>query len=119
MNFLSPLAPIVHWGMRLSVAATFIYHAIGKIPPTGFAEATGMPLLIGWLVVIAEIGGGAALVIGGLSKDWITRLGGLCVMVIMIGAIALVHWDDGWSGMEFQVLLLTVGIYFAARGNQT
>ena len=51
-----------------------------------------------------------------------TRLGGLGVVIIMLGAIFLVHWPKGWNtmdgGMEFQVLLLATGLYFAARGNK-
>ena len=51
----------------------------------------------------------------------LTRLGGLIVIVIMIGAIVLVHGSNGWNvmngGMEFQVLMLAVGLYFAAKGN--
>ncbi len=43
MNFLSPLAPHVHWAMRLSLAATFLYHGIGKFPIPAFSEAMAMP----------------------------------------------------------------------------
>ena len=36
-------------------------------------------------------------------------------------AIVLVHGANGWNvmngGMEFQVLMLAAGLYFAARGN--
>lgn len=123
MNFLSALSPHVHWGLRLSLAATFIYHGLGKWPVTGFAESFGMPLLIAWAVVVAEVVAGLALIIGAFGKEALTRLGGLIVIVIMIGAIAMVHAKNGWNvssgGMEFQVLMLAVGLYFAARGNQT
>ncbi len=121
MNFLSGLAPIAHWGVRLSLAATFIYHGLGKWPPTGFAEALGLPLAIAWAVMIAEVLAGLFLMIGAFGKDVLTRLAGLIVIVIMIGAIALVHAANGFSvsngGFEFQLLMLTVGLYFAARGN--
>ena len=121
MNFLSGLSPIVHWGLRLSLAATFIYHGLAKWPPEGFSEAFGMPLAVAWLVMIAEVAGGLALIIGAFGKDMLTRLGGLIVIVIMIGAIVLVHGSNGWNvmngGMEFQVLMLAVGLYFAAKGN--
>ena len=74
-----------------------------------------------WAVIIAEVVAGLALLIGAFGKDTLTRLGGLIVIVIMIGAIVMVHGKSGWNvmngGMEFQVLMLAVGLYFAARGN--
>lgn len=117
MGFLSPLAPYVHWGIRLSLAATFIYHGVGKFPPDGFVEWSGLPMPVGWLVALGEVGAGILLIAGAVSKEMLTRLGGLLVVVIMIGAILLVHLKQGWSGMEFQVLMLVTGLYFAARGN--
>ncbi len=122
MNFLSGLSPHVHWGLRLSLAATFIYHGLGKWPVSGFAESFGMPLAVAWAVTIAEVVAGLALIIGAFGKETLTRVGGLIVIVIMIGAIALVHAKNGWNvmtgGMEFQVMMLALGLYFAARGNK-
>ena len=122
MNFLSPLAPHAHWLVRLSLAATFLYHGIGKFPVSAFSEAMGMAVPLAWAVTIAEIVGGAALIIGAFGKDMLPRLGGLIVIVIMIGAIGMVHFKNGWNvmngGMEFQVLMLAIGVYFAARGNE-
>lgn len=122
MKFLDVLAPYVHWGLRLSVAATFIYHAWGKFPPTGFSASMDLPIVVGWLVAITEAASGVLLIAGAFGKELLTRLGGLGVVVIMLGAIFLVHWPKGWNtmdgGMEFQVLLLATGLYFAARGNK-
>ena len=122
MNFLSSLSPHVHWAMRLSLAATFLYHGIGKFPVAAFSEAMGMPVPMAWAVAIAEIVAGAALIVGAFGKEILTRLAGLIVIVIMIGAIGMVHFKNGWNvmngGMEFQVLMLAVGLYFAARGNE-
>ena len=46
---------------------------------------------------------------------------------VLLGAIAMVHWGQQWrfatsesrpmGGMEFQAVLLLVGLYFALRGN--
>ena len=122
MKFLSPLAPHVHWALRLSLAATFLYHGITKFPVPAFSEAMGMPIPMVWAVALAEIAAGASLIIGAFGKEALTRLGGLIVIVIMMGAIGMVHFKNGWnamnSGMEFQVLMLSVGLYFAARGNE-
>jgi putative oxidoreductase len=123
MNYLSSLTPHVHWAMRLSLAATFLYHGITKFPIQVFSEAMGMPVPMVWAVAIAEIIAGLALIVGAFGKDVVTRLGGLIVIVIMIGAIGMVHFKNGWNvmngGMEFQVLMLAVGLYFAAKGNES
>ena len=122
MNFLSPLAPHVHWALRLSLAATFLYHGIGKFPVAAFSEAMGMPVMMVWMVAIAEIIAGVALIVGAFGKEMLTRLAGFIVIVIMIGAIGMVHFKNGWNvmngGMEFQVMMLALGLYFATRGNE-
>jgi len=82
----------------------------------------GMPMVVGWLVALGEVGAGAALIAGAvLSRDILTRIGGLIVIIIMIGAIFLVHWPNGFNsqngGFEFQLLMLVTGLYFLVRGN--
>lgn len=119
MEALNKLAPYVHWGLRISLAATFIYHGWGKFPIEG--PMAGLPVPVVWLVAIAELAGGVLLIAGAFGKDILTRLGGLIVIVIMIGAIGLVHLKNGFSvmsgGFEFQLLMLVTGLYFAAKGN--
>ncbi len=119
MKFLDTLAPHVHWGLRLSLAGTFLYHGFGKFP---VSEAMGLPILVVWLVALGEIAAGACLIAGALTKDVVTRLGALIVIVIMIGAIVLVHGKNGWSvssgGVEFPVLMLVTGLYLLAKGNK-
>jgi putative oxidoreductase len=122
MEFLKTLAPFAHWGLRLSLAATFIYHGLGKFPPDGFSKGTGLPLPVAWLVALGEVGAGVALIGGAvLAKEILTRLGGLIVIVIMIGAIFMVHLKNGFSvsdgGYEFQLLMLVTGLYFLLKGN--
>ena len=122
MDFLSKLSPIVHWGLRLSLAATFIYHGFDKLPIEQSAAAMGMPSFAVLIVAAIEVIGGFCLIAGALvNRAIVTRIGGLCVIVIMLGAIFLVHAKNGWNvmngGMEFQVLMLAVGLYFAAKGN--
>ena len=119
MNFLSSLAPHVHWGLRLSLAATFIYHGVTKFPIEG--PILGMPVAVVWMLAIGEILAGIFLIVGAFGKDILTRLGAYIVIVVMIGAIALVHARNGFSvmngGMEFQILMLVSGLYLAAKGN--
>lgn len=121
MKFFDSLAPHVHWLLRLSLAGTFIAHGIPKFPPDGLVQM-GLPLPVGWAVAFGEVGAGIALVVGAFTDDRLTRLGGLLVVVIMIGAIVLVHAKNGWlggnGGMEFQALMLATGMLFLTKGNK-
>jgi len=121
MDLLNNLAPHVHWGLRLSLAATFIYHGWGKFPVDAFSQAMGMPVPMVWAVALAELAAGLMLIAGAFGKEILTRLGALIVVVIMIGAIAMVHAKNGFNvmngGMEFQLLMLVSGLYLAAKGN--
>ena len=119
MNFLNGLAPHAHWLIRLALAATFIYHGLGKMPVEG--PMMGMPVVVVWMLAVAEVAAGVLLIVGAFGKEMLTRLGGFIVIVVMIGAIALVHAKNGFNvmqgGMEFQLLMLATGLYFASRGN--
>lgn len=118
-----------HWLLRIGFAAVFLYHGLGKFPNlSGFAQMAGIPLFLALIVALFETGGGLLVLIGGISRnlDWATRLGGALVIPVMLGAIAKVHWPQ-WSfvpsethpmgGMEFQVVLTLLGLYFLIRGN--
>lgn len=120
-----------HWLIRLSIAGTFLFHGIDKLPALEAGAAfMGLPLWLWTLVAVVEIVAGVAILAGGALRntfgDLLTRVSGVGVIAIMIGAIYLVHWGQ-WSnlpsethpvgGMEFQTLLLAVGAFFAIRGN--
>ncbi len=115
MDFLKNLAPHAHWGLRLSLAATFLVHGVGKFPIEG--PMAGLPVAVAWLVALGEIAAGIMLIAGAFGKDILTRLGGLIVVIIMIGAIAIVHATQGFRGMVFQLLMLAGGLYMATKGN--
>jgi len=119
MEFLKSFAPHVHWGLRLSLAATFIYHGVTKFPVEG--PMMGMPVAMVWVLAIAEIAAGLSLIAGAFGREVLTRLGGLIVIIVMVGAIALVHAKNGFNvmngGMEFQILMLVTGLYLMAKGN--
>ncbi len=104
----------------MSLAATFLFHGATKFPIEG--PMMGMPVAAVWILALAEIAAGACLIAGAFGKEMLTRLGALIVIVVMIGAIALVHAKNGFNvmngGMEFQILMLVTGVYLAARGNE-
>ena len=127
MKFLDNLAPYAHWSLRVAVASVFLYHGIGKFPNLqGMAEMLQLPVFVVLLVALAETVGGALILVGGALKDWMTRLGALMMMIVIAGAIVMFHWGR-WNfvpseshpmgGMEFQVTLLLILVYFLITGN--
>lgn len=116
------LAPHVHWGLRISLAATFLYHGYAKFPVADFSAAMGMSMPLAWAVTISELVAGAALLAGAFTRDIVTRVGAAIVIVIMIGAIFMVHLKNGFNvmngGFEFQLLMLVTGLYLLVKGNE-
>ncbi len=122
-----------HWALRASLASVFIYHGVLKLANLeGNAEFLDLPISTVLLVALAEAVGGAFVLLGGVSKvtpaaTWITRLGAMMIIPVMAGAIVMVHWGQ-WSfvpsqthpmgGMQFQVVLLLVSLYFVIKGNK-
>jgi len=78
-----------------------------------FTEKMGIPALIAFLVIIGESFGALGLITG-----FLTRLSAAGVACIMLGAIALVHWNNGifmnWAGQQagegFEYHLLALGL---------
>ena len=124
---LNSLRPNAHWLLRAGFAATFLFHGVGKVAAfSGFSEMVG-GAPVAALVTFAEIAAGLGIIIGGFQNELITRLAGLAAIPVMLGAIFMVHWprwsftpaeDFPMGGMEFQVLLLLIAVYFLIMGNQ-
>lgn len=121
----------IHWALRLSIAGTFIFHGLAKFGDLGGgAERFGVPLGIWVVASVLEVLAPIALIAGGLIAtkfgDLLTRIAAAVGAGFLIGAIGLEHWGQ-WSfapsdthplgGMEFQVALLTMHLYFLLRGN--
>lgn len=128
MNQLKKLSGIAHWLPRLSLAAIFIYHGFPKVAMAGdVAAMMGMPVFMVLMLGVIEVGGGLLLLWGGFGPEWATQTAGLLFTMVMIGAIAMVHAQHGWSsinmgdnggrGMEFQVLIIAVSLLYAFKGN--
>lgn len=110
--------------MRLACSLPFIYHGaailfgwFGGPGPHNFAAFMHAPDIIGYLVGLAQFAGGIAILTGALL-----RTGAACVVIVMLGAIFLVHLPHGYSlahnGMEFALteLLLSLGLLLAGGG---
>lgn len=110
--------------MRIACAMPFLYHgsailfgAFGGPGPQNFAKFMHQPVAVGYLVGLAQFAGGLAILLGALL-----RIGTVCAMIVMLGAIYLVHlphdYDIGHGGMEFALteFLLSLGLLFAGPG---
>lgn len=124
-------APMAHWLLRFALSATFLFHGLGKIGNmAATAEHFGLSQRVLSAVTVVELIVPALLVLGGLLTgslgDLATRLAGICAIAILLGAISVVHWGQ-WSfapsdthplgGMEYQVTLIAVSLFFVFRGN--
>ncbi len=126
-NVLDSLKPHAHWLLRIGLASVFLYHGLYKVMIFGgFSQMMGLPTSVAALVTFAELAGGVGIIVGAFSKDLITRVAGLAMAPILLGAIVMVH-GPRWSftpaegfpmgGMEFQVVLLLTALYFIVMGN--
>ncbi len=110
--------------MRVACALPFLYHGsailfgmFGGPGPQGFAGFMHVPLIVGYLVGLAQFAGGLAILTGAFL-----RVGAVCVIIVMLGAIFLVHLPNGFDinkgGMEYALteLLLALGLLLAGPG---
>ncbi len=87
--------------VRVVLGVVFFAHGAQKVlgwfgghglkGTTGYFVSTGLPLSVAYAVCFFEFLGGLGLVFGLL-----TRLSALAVIVVMVGAIAKVHWRHGF-----------------------
>lgn len=97
--------------LRLSLGMMLIAHGLLKVmvftlPGTvQFFASVGFPGWLAYLVVLAELGGGALLIAGVMTR-WIS----LSLVPVMLGAMS-VHWQNGWvfsapnGGWEYPAFL--------------
>jgi putative oxidoreductase len=110
--------------MRVACSLPFIYHgaailfgAFGGPGPHNFAAFMHAPDIVGYLVGLAQFAGGIAILTGALL-----RVGAVCVIIVMLGAIFLVHLPNGYDvthgGFEYPLteLLLSLGLLLAGPG---
>ena len=127
MKVLDAISPFAHWFLRLALASVFLYHGLGKFPMLSqLAEMMQMPVMMVLLVALAEVVGSILILLGGFLYGWMTRIGALMQIPVMLGAIFMVHWGQ-WSfmsteshpmgGIEFQMTLLLIQLYLFIKGN--
>jgi putative oxidoreductase len=108
--------------LRIASALAFLYHgsailfgAFGGPGPKGFSALMHMPAVVGYLVGLAQFAGGFAILSGVLI-----RLGAACIIVVMLGAILLVHLPHGFNvskgGIEYALMQLLLALALLITG---
>lgn len=111
--------------IRVAIGIAFLLHGSQKLfgffggpGLNGFIEYTnslGVPVLFGYLAAIFEFLGGAMLLLG-----IATELGALIVIPVMIGAVLLVHGNNGYfiqnNGYEYALNLAIILIAIIISG---
>lgn len=116
-------APYAALILRVTLGIAFLAHAglkifVFTIPGTvSFFESIGYPGFFAYLVILAELGGGLALIAGVY-----TRLIALLLVPVMIGALVQ-HAGNGWlfssqgGGWEFPAMWTALLFVQAGLGN--
>jgi putative oxidoreductase len=108
--------------IRLAAALTFLFHGcailfgmFGGAGPAQFAAYMHLPTVVGYLVGLAQVAGAVAVLTGILI-----RIGAACIVVVMLGAIFLVHlphgFDVGKGGMEYALTQLLIALALLSAG---
>jgi putative oxidoreductase len=110
--------------LRLGCGLPFLYHGcailfglFGGPGPANFANFMHAPAIVGYLVGLAQFAGGIAILTGALL-----RVGVICTIIVMLGAIFLVHIHNGYNmannGVEFALteFLLSLGLLCTGPG---
>ena len=118
------LAPLI---FRFGIGIAFIIHGLNKfpLPPQGLIEYFNLSPALASFVAICELSSGLILIVGGFIRNplgnFITRLAGFTIVIMMINIFAIAHQDWFITTKLFtseQIFLLIGGIYFLIKGNQ-
>jgi putative oxidoreductase len=110
--------------LRIIIGTAFIMHGGQKLisfftlegftPFVTFISALGLPPFLAYLVPFAEFFGGVMVLLG-----FATELGALMIIPVMVGAVFLVHWKNGYflpNGFEYALNLLLGSIALIIGG---
>ncbi|EJW13199.1 putative membrane protein [Rhodovulum sp. PH10] len=116
------LAPYGAFLLRVALGVMFIAHAWLKLAVftvpgfQGFLASLGLPTLLAWPIIAAELIGGIAILVG----FW-GRLAAVATLPVLVGALA-VHAPNGWSfsvangGWEYPAFLVVAAVVVALVG---
>jgi uncharacterized membrane protein YphA (DoxX/SURF4 family) len=128
-SFLDDMKPYGHWLLRIALGSVFVIHGVGNfMNMAGFAAAMHVPHFVAVMLVLAEIGGGILVLSGSFLDDWLTRLGALLLIPVLLIVMFMTQSGDmGFtlskvhvvSGMEYLLVLFLVSLYVLLKGNKT
>lgn len=90
-------APYAALLLRVALGTLFLAHAWFKLfvfTPAGtvaFFGSLGLPAVVAYLTILAEIAGGVALILGVMTR-WVS----LALAPVLLGAVILVHLPNGF-----------------------
>jgi putative oxidoreductase len=117
------LAPHALLLLRVSLGVMFIAHAWLKLAVftvpgfAGFLGQVGLPGFLAWPIILAELLGGIALILGVYA-----RAVALALLPVLLGALA-VHAGNGWvfnapnGGWEYPAFLAVAALVQALAGD--
>ncbi len=117
------LAPYGLFALRAALGIMFIAHAYLKVAVftvpgfQGFLASLGLPTLLAWPIILAELAGGIAILAG-----FYGRLVSLALLPVLLGALA-VHAPNGWvfnapnGGWEYPAFLAVAALTHALAGD--
>ena len=111
--------------LRIASGLAFLYHGgailfgmFGGPGPQRFALDHGFPVVLGYLVGLAQFAGGVAVLTGIFA-----RIGAAALIVVMLGAIFRVHLPHGFDvsngGIEYALTQLLVALALLLAGPGT
>ena len=114
---LKPFAPLF---LRIGLGIIFLYHGLSKVFGEGanFGSSWnphGMPAIMQTLVAWGELLAG-----GGILLGFLTEIACLGIIIIMLGAIFMVHGKNGFNmmngGFEYNYALIMMALALKAMG---
>lgn len=112
------LGPYAGLFLRIALGVVFVYHGYGKVFGAGGLGTVWnpeMPTIVQALVAWGELICGAAILVG-----FETGLASIGIIIIMIGAIVLVHGKNGFGmmngGFEYPFVLILMCLALMGTG---
>ena len=119
----SRFAPYGALALRVALGVMFISHAYLKYAVftvagfEGYLASVGLPVFLAWPIILAELAGGTAILVGFHS-----RIVSLLLIPLLLGAIS-VHAPNGWvfnapnGGWEYPAFLAVAAFAQALIGD--
>lgn len=120
----SKTAPLAIFALRVTTGTLFLVHGLIKLlvftpaGTAGYFESIGLPGALGYLTMLAEIGGGVALILG-IQVQLVSA----ALVPVLLGAAFFGHraagfnWSNPNGGWEYPVMWALVQAALAALGD--